>query len=187
MFALEHGNVAAASGASCTACHRRTMCVDCHDAAASGAPALVASGLASDTMRSALPGGFHPPNYLARHSAEAYGRRLECSNCHDSRVFCADCHESSGMSSASVRGRLGPGFHDAEPLWLLRHGQAARQGLESCASCHKQNECMQCHSVFGAFKVSPHGPDFDPARAQQRNAAICLVCHLSDPLNGGTP
>jgi hypothetical protein len=195
MFALEHGNVAAANGTSCTACHRRTMCVDCHDAAASGAPALVTRGLATDTvplrkavvgaLRSATPGGFHPPNYAGRHSADAYGRRLECSNCHDSQVFCADCHASAGMSPSRVRGRLGPGFHDAEPLWLLRHGQPARQSLESCASCHKQNECMQCHSVFGAFKVNPHGPDFDPARAQKRNAAICAACHLGNPLNGG--
>jgi hypothetical protein len=123
---------------------------------------------------------------MARHSAEAYGRRLECSNCHDSRVFCADCHASAGMSPARTGGRLGRGFHDAEPLWLLRHGQAARQGLESCASCHEQSQCMQCHSALGAFKVSPHGPDFDPRRAQKRNAAICLVCHLTDPLTGRT-
>jgi hypothetical protein len=163
------------------------MCINCHDAAAAGAPALVANGLASDQPRAARPGEFHPANYMARHSAEAYGRRLECSNCHDSRVFCADCHASTGMSAARVRGRLGPGFHDAEPLWLLRHGQAARQGLESCASCHRQNECMQCHSVFGAFKVNPHGPGFDAARAQKRNAAICVACHLGNPLNGGVP
>lgn len=186
-FEREHGNVASAAGASCETCHRRTMCVDCHDAAAAGAPALVANGLASDTMRTARDGGFHPPNYMARHSAEAYGRRLECSNCHDNRAFCADCHESAGMSPRRTTGRLGPGFHDAEPLWLLRHGQAARQSLESCTSCHTQSQCMQCHSTLGAFKVSPHGPDFDPRRAQQRNAAICLVCHVTDPLNGGTP
>lgn len=91
------------------------------------------------------------------------------------------------MSPGQVPGRLGPGFHDAEPLWLLRHGQAARQALESCASCHGQNECMQCHSVLGAFKVNPHGPGFDARRAQKRNAAICLVCHITDPLAGGAP
>jgi hypothetical protein len=90
------------------------------------------------------------------------------------------------MSPGRTGGRLGTGFHDAEPLWLLRHGQAARQGLESCASCHEQNQCMQCHSTLGAFKVSPHGPDFDARRAQKRNAAICLACHITDPLTGRT-
>jgi hypothetical protein len=43
---------------------------------------------------------------------------------------------------------------------------------------------MQCHSVLGAFKVSPHGRDFDARRAQKRNAAICLACHVTDPLKG---
>ena len=187
MFEREHGNVAAAGGASCETCHRRTMCVDCHDAAAAGTGSLIEQGLASDPAAVASTGGFHPTNYMARHSAEAYGRRLECSNCHDSRAFCADCHASAGMSPRRTTGRLGPGFHDAEPLWLLRHGQAARQSLESCTSCHTQNQCMQCHSTLGAFKVNPHGPSFDARRAQQRNAAICLVCHVTDPLNGGTP
>lgn len=253
MFEIDHGNEAGANGASCSACHARTMCTDCHGATLAGAsapdaraglditaaplpvgrnvslshtahdapasvsrtgvlsrtgvqPAAPAAGVEpartavpsvtagtaraenaaqSAAGRSGMPGAFHPANFLARHSAEAYGRRLECSNCHDRRLFCADCHESAGMSPGVSRGRLGPGFHDAEPLWLLRHGQAARQGLESCASCHAQNECMQCHSVLGAFKVSPHGPGFDARRAQQRNAAVCLVCHITDPLNGG--
>ena len=182
MFATDHGNEAAVRGASCSTCHERTMCVDCHDAVATGSTAAAAAG-----DRRTRPGGFHPPNFVARHSAEAYARRLECSSCHDSRLFCAACHNASGMSPGQVPGRLGPGFHDAEPLWLLRHGRAARQALESCASCHGQNECMQCHSVLGAFKVNPHGPGFDARRAQKRNAAICLVCHITDPLAGGAP
>lgn len=122
---------------------------------------------------------YHPPDFTLRHSSLAYGRRLECSNCHDTRAFCADCHARLGMRAT---GRLGPGFHDAEPLWLLRHGQAARQGLESCASCHRQNDCRQCHSELGAFRISPHGPGFDARRARARNAAACFLCHLSDPI-----
>lgn len=189
MFARDHGTDAAANNTSCMMCHGPTMCSDCHDTQASGAaaaarsPTSVGAPVRASTSRAGMPGAFHPANYVARHSAEAFGRRLECSNCHDSRLFCADCHESAGMSPSAGRGRLGPGFHDAEPLWLLRHGQAARQGLESCTACHKQNECMQCHSILGAFKVNPHGPGFNARRAQQRNAAVCLVCHITDPLN----
>jgi hypothetical protein len=126
---------------------------------------------------------YHPPDFALRHSSLAYGRRMECSNCHEPRAFCADCHRQVGMQAT---GRLGPGFHDAEPLWLLRHGQAARQGLESCASCHRQNDCRQCHSQVGAFRVNPHGPDFDARRAQKRNAAACFLCHPSNPV-GDTP
>jgi hypothetical protein len=126
---------------------------------------------------------YHPADFALRHSSMAYGRRMECSNCHEPRAFCADCHRQLGMQAT---GRLGPGFHDAEPLWLLRHGQAARQGLESCASCHRQNDCRQCHSELGAFQISPHGPDFDARRAQKRNAAACFLCHLSNPI-GSAP
>ncbi len=142
---------------------------------------------ASDTPPPAPPAssprrtsrGFHPPNYVLRHSAEAYGRRIDCSNCHSVQLFCRDCHQSAGRGSV---GRLGPGYHDAEPVWLLRHGQAARQTLESCTSCHTQRDCMQCHSQLGSFRVNPHGPGFDARRAQRANPQICRACHLADPL-----
>ena len=83
-------------------------------------------------------------------------------------------------------GRLDASFHDAQPVWLLRHAQAARQGLESCTSCHSQKDCLQCHSQLGAFGINPHGPDFDAARVQKRNPLICFACHVSDPLKKGT-
>ncbi|HEX6589857.1 MAG TPA: cytochrome c3 family protein, partial [Longimicrobiales bacterium] len=80
------------------------------------------------------------------------------------------------------QGRLGSGFHDAQPLWLLRHGQAARQTLESCTTCHEQRDCMQCHSQTGSFQINPHGPDFDAERARDRNSRICFACHVADPI-----
>ncbi|MFW5947900.1 MAG: cytochrome c3 family protein [Gemmatimonadota bacterium] len=170
-FTTEHGGLAAADASSCASCHTRTFCSDCHDAAA-----------VAVTLPTEIAGGaFHPPNFMARHASEAYGRRLECSSCHDTGAFCRECHEQAGFQSS---GRLGQGFHDAEPTWLLRHGLPARQALESCASCHTQTDCLQCHSTLGAFKVSPHGSDFDPEAARAKNPAICLACHVNDPLGG---
>jgi hypothetical protein len=127
---------------------------------------------------------FHPSNYMSRHAAEAYAQRQECSSCHNTRVFCRDCHQQAGMGAT---GRLGPGFHSAEPIWLFRHSQAARQSLESCASCHAQRDCMQCHSQLGSFQVSPHGRGFDAERARRRNPQICGACHLAAPTGGRTP
>jgi hypothetical protein len=46
---------------------------------------------------------------------------------------------------------------------------------------------MQCHGVASAFKVSPHGPDFDAERAWARSARTCVACHLGNPLNGSEP
>jgi hypothetical protein len=169
-FLTEHGTLAAADAGSCVSCHDRTECSDCHEAASVQAqlPPAIAGSM------------FHPPNYLARHSAEAYGRQLECSSCHETAAFCRDCHEEVGFQTVAPLGR---GFHDAEPNWLLRHGRPARQALESCATCHQQTDCLQCHSTLGAFKVSPHGSDFDPQRAWEKNPAICFACHVDKPVN----
>lgn len=163
-FAEDHEALAAAGERSCTGCHTEGWCVDCH-------------GETDDP-------GYHPPNFSMQHASRAYGREMECANCHDTSVFCRDCHAQLGMGA---RGRRGGGFHDREPAWLLRHGQAARQTLESCASCHQQRDCLQCHSETGAFRVSPHGPDFDARRLFDRNPQVCFACHTSDPLDGSRP
>jgi hypothetical protein len=203
-FAQEHGSLAAASRQTCAGCHARTECEKCHTAQSTGRdrigsnvqPAMqVARVKASgqvppqDTSRRARASvrhraGYHPANFMERHAGAAYNRNLECANCHETTRFCRACHEQRGMGTS---GRLQAGFHDAQPLWLLNHGKPARQGLESCASCHKQTDCMQCHSSIGSFRISPHGPGFDAKRVQARNQRLCFACHLSDPLQTGTP
>lgn len=156
-FLSTHPVLAATGPDACATCHTESYCAECHDAPQ--AP------------------GYHPPSFALRHSAAVGTQALECSNCHNTAAFCRECHADLGLSSV---GRLGRGYHDAEPVWLLRHGGAARQGLEQCASCHKQKDCLQCHSVLGAFKVNPHGPDFDPVRAQEKNPWICRACHIGE-------
>lgn len=158
-FVAAHPTVAAAASESCASCHTQSYCAACHDAPR--AP------------------GYHPANFVTRHAAAVGSQAMECSNCHNTQAFCRQCHVEMGFGA---QGRLGSGYHDAEPLWLLRHGQGARQGLEQCASCHTQRDCLQCHSQFGAFKVNPHGPDFDAERARARNPWICSACHI-----GGAP
>lgn len=162
-FPQAHGTLAAAGDASCATCHEESFCVGCHDA----------------PMR----GGYHPADFLSRHAASAFGRDADCSTCHDAQAFCRACHVDVGLVPPGGR-RLGPGYHDDGPLWLLRHGQAARQNLESCAGCHRQVDCTQCHGVLGAFKVSPHTAAFDAERAWARSPRTCLACHVGNPLEG---
>jgi hypothetical protein len=162
-----HGTLAATRETSCATCHaQESFCAACHERQADGGAS------------------YHRPNYLLGHAAEAANAVTECATCHDPVAFCRTCHSEAGLQSA---GRLGPGYHDAEPLWLLRHPQAARQQLESCTSCHTQRDCLQCHSQLGAFQVSPHGPDFDARRAYERNPLVCRACHLGDPFGGEAP
>lgn len=157
-FLPTHPVYAAASPDGCASCHTQAYCAECHE--------------------TPVRPGYHPSNFSLAHAATAQSQPQECSNCHSTAAFCRECHTSLGMGSV---GRLGAGYHDAEPIWLLRHGAAARQGLEQCASCHEQRDCMQCHSNLGAFQVNPHGPDFDAARAYSRNPLICRACHLGGP------
>jgi hypothetical protein len=160
-FLRGHEALAGSDESLCQTCHTQETCTACHDAATGNE--------------------FHPDNFVTRHPTEAYGQSAECANCHSTQVFCRTCHIGQGLDSS---GRLGRGFHDAEPLWLIRHGQAARQTLESCASCHAQSDCVQCHSVTGAFQVNPHGPGFDAARARAKSPRTCFACHITVPGGG---
>jgi hypothetical protein len=164
-FFLEvHPVHAASAPSSCSTCHLESFCIECHEGP--------------------VGGGYHPSGFVARHAADAFGRETECANCHDADVFCRSCHVQSGLTSV---GRLGPGYHEGGATWLLRHGQAARQNLESCTTCHRQNDCTQCHGVLGAFKISPHSRGFDAERAWERSPRTCLACHIKNPLEGRTP
>jgi hypothetical protein len=184
-FDFAHGPLAAGRPRSCTTCHEADrFCAKCHmtgQPIATVAPAASDSPpVSTDSVRAPRPRrAFHPTDWVVRHSAQAWGRRLDCATCHSTQLFCRDCHVKMGFGAI---GRVGPGYHDAEPVWLLRHGQAARQTLETCTACHTQRDCMQCHSQLGAFRVSPHGPAFDARAAHRANSQICRACHLSDPL-----
>jgi hypothetical protein len=160
-FHEAHATLAAADDGGCATCHTVSYCSDCHDGPATG--------------------GYHPTGFVGAHAAVAFGRVDECASCHETAVFCRSCHVDSGLGTS---GRLEAGYHDAEPVWLLRHGQAARQNLESCASCHQQRDCVQCHGALGSFKVSPHQPGFDAAAAWARSPRTCLACHVGNPLGG---
>ena len=163
-FMEDHATLAASDAGVCSTCHAESFCVQCHDGP--------------------FNGGYHPPQFVARHKAQAFGQDAECATCHNTQAFCRSCHVDSGLGSF---GRLGPGFHDAQSQWFLRHGQAARQNLETCASCHAQRDCTQCHGVLGAFRVSPHSKDFDAQDAWKRNPRTCRACHILNPLGGSEP
>ena len=155
-FADRHGTEAAASTTRCTGCHVRADCLECHrPSAARGA-------------------GYHPDGFLARHPASAYAREASCSDCHNVGAFCTSCHARAGLVATGV---LRSGYHDARQFFLVGHGQAARQGLESCVSCHAERDCLTCHSAVGGRRFNPHGPGFDASRMRRKNFAMCTVCH----------
>jgi predicted CXXCH cytochrome family protein len=156
-FATRHGNAAALSDPTCSACHQRTFCIQCHQAATRPV--------------------FHPPAYLTRHAADAYAATTDCQSCHNTVAFCRACHRGAGLQA---QGRTDVAFHTAQPLWLLQHGAAAREGLEECASCHAEQTCMRCHSTITQH-VDPHGPGFDAATMAKKAPLMCAKCHIGPP------
>lgn len=155
-FADRHGADASAGPASCAACHVQPDCLSCHRPDAGAAP------------------GYHPAGFLARHPAAAYSRETACSECHNTGGFCASCHASAGVvANRTLRG----GYHDAKQFFLAGHGQAARQNLESCVSCHAERDCLTCHGATGGRRFNPHGPGFDANRLRKKNPEMCTACH----------
>ena len=159
-FTRTHGPAASTQELTCENCHAKRYCTECHS---------------GEGKRR-----FHPVNFVQRHAPESWGRETDCAKCHNAQVFCRGCHVQTGLAS---NGRLDAAYHTGQPQWLLQHGRAARQGLQSCTTCHTQKDCLQCHSQAG-WGVSPHGPDFDAKAMSKRAKSQCFRCHITDPLAG---
>ncbi len=156
-FTEGHGPEASASPRACETCHRRDQCLTCHRGSPTTGP------------------NYHPANFLTRHPAATYARQTSCADCHNVQQFCVTCHASAGLGAHNTL-RAGP-YHDAKGAFVLNHGQAARQSLESCVSCHVERDCTSCHSALGGRRFSPHGPGFDAERLRRRNPEMCIACH----------
>ena len=155
-FAERHGPLARAAPSSCSGCHARSECLECHRPNAGGA------------------NGYHQAGFLSRHPGAAYNQQSDCSECHNSASFCTTCHAQSGLSSS--QGLLQGKYHDVGGAFLLSHGAAARRGLESCVTCHTERDCLTCHSAQ-TRRFNPHGPGFDAERLRNKNPQTCAACH----------
>lgn len=178
-FAIDHARAARRGDATCDACHRESFCVECH----------------AGTVK---PVEFHPGDYVLTHAVDARRGRPDCSTCHRQQTFCVACHERSGVGMRAERAFDGDGeagrFHPAG--WASsavgganEHARQARASLDTCASCHREDDCLACHSAeLGAPRVSPHGRGWrGSARCEAlaaRNARMCLRCH-TDPAEQG--
>lgn len=165
-FARNHRVAAQLPTASCASCHRQDECVACH--------------LGAETSSA-----IHPAGFDRAHAHEATRPTTNCQSCHRSQTFCIACHERSGLgqraNSAFVRGNQALGtFHESG--WNTQHGRAARQRLDVCVSCHREEQCTVCHSAqMGSPSINPHGRGFASqamcSSMRNANARMCLRCH----------
>jgi predicted CXXCH cytochrome family protein len=161
-IASRHGTFAATGALKCVECHSAQTCSSCHVGSESRA--------------------FHRANFVERHATDVFAATTNCQSCHSTERFCRDCHVRAGTAATS---RMDAAFHSGQPMWVLSHGQAARRGMESCAACHQQSDCVRCHSASAGWGVNPHGPGFPASRLAARNAASCRWCHTSGFGRGG--
>lgn len=180
-FRTEHARVAANDESYCASCHVRSFCVDCHDGVAK-------------------PMDFHGGDYQRMHAIDARRGTPDCGACHRRQTFCTGCHSRSGVSDdpkttaferPSAANPVPRGaFHPAgwvTPTGGRRlasdHSFQAQRNIESCASCHREDFCKECHRT-----ENPHPSGFaGSARCKAlaaRTGRMCLRCHtdLSDSL-----
>ncbi len=172
-FAKHHAQEARQVGATCTACHDRSECVACHQGVVK-------------------PLEFHPGNYLLTHGIEARRGKPDCSACHRAQSFCVACHERSGVGPrvSSAFDTIDPGRAFHPPGWATAgpgsnlHAGEARRNIASCASCHREQDCLTCHSAEpGKLRASPHPVGWrGSARCKaldRGNRRMCLRCHIA--------
>jgi hypothetical protein len=164
-FGKDHRQEAMQLGATCSACHDRSECLACHQGVA-------------------RPLDFHSGDYLRVHAVEAKRGTPDCSACHRAQSFCVGCHERSGIGNRAPGEFVGTGaFHP--PSWLALHPREAKRNIQSCASCHREDDCLACHSAepTAAMRASPHPKGWRGSAKckalDSKNRRMCLRCHVT--------
>ncbi|TNF30154.1 MAG: cytochrome C [Deltaproteobacteria bacterium] len=164
-----HRFAASVGDGHCAACHTENECMDCHNG-----------------VRKPLK--VHPNNWALMHPVAARKNVPDCASCHRSQTFCADCHQLAQVSPDAPNRppdavRFHPdGWVDAQGRrGANHHAFEAQRNIRSCASCHTEDTCMECHSVK-TLGVNPHPPGFVGSGACERmaakNARVCTRCHF---------
>ncbi|MFO0680482.1 MAG: cytochrome c3 family protein [Sandaracinus sp.] len=163
---VRHRWVAADEGPLCAQCHRESECAACHDGRV-------------------RPLRVHPGDFLSTHPVMARRDETHCTSCHTLTQFCAECHARLGIAPiAAPEARAAQRYHPPPGVWSRgpqMHAIEARRSLQSCVSCHAEDDCVACHgsTSIGGGGASPHPPGFASQcrSALDTNAHACATCH----------
>jgi hypothetical protein len=179
---------------------RGAACVDCHTTAESSTRSsddLIPKPAACDAchhdrdVTSQLARVVVPaPNLKFNHQLHTR-QEIACKTCHGDlekegvHIACATCHltqPDGRLVTDFPDGKLAPSgqilgdAHDAS--WDMDHRHVAASAQASCMSCHKQEDCVDCHQ--GTSKpLAFHQNDYltyHPVEAR-RNDPDCQSCH----------
>jgi len=181
-FSTQHGRVARSEASYCQSCHAERFCVECHDGRAK-------------------PLDFHAGDYQRLHAVDARRNTPRCSSCHRAQSFCTGCHARAGVTTDRRTGEFTadrasdvqgarfhpPGWQSGNVPWQRsseHHAFQAQRNLAACASCHREDFCLKCHSAQpgGRARVSPHPSGWRSSRRcqalERKNPRVCLRCHV---------
>jgi hypothetical protein len=183
---------AGAVSTNCATCHAQDFCLVCH---VDGPEIAAISGMERDERSLAIPAELlAPPDhardaFLATHGFFAREESANCATCHTAES-CEECHvatpsAASGMHRASAERGAGAAISRRAPAshgddFRFRHSWEANASPQSCAGCHGQEDCLECHLPHAAeMSGGYHPPDFlsrHPAAAWSRETS-CADCH----------
>ena len=137
-------------------------------------------------------GKHHQDNdWMGEHRTLAGKGGKNCADCHN-QSFCLQCHSGGGidvdLSTKNYRRDYVPKSHRGD--WLELHPLKSLDNPQSCARCHEQKYCNDCHSRYpkGSFRIKSHlmlganGQRYVPALNEhameaRRNLQSCQTCH----------
>jgi hypothetical protein len=97
---------------------------------------------------------------------------------------CLDCHSRQSDSEPKPGWTITPPVSHSDQFRRYTHGKTESVSYQRCASCHRQQECRDCHNIL----PESHTTDFVKPRGQgmERHIllatirpATCLTCHAS--------
>ncbi len=177
-FRLDHASVAKNDEKYCASCHARSFCVDCHNG-------------------KQKPLDFHGNDYLSIHPVDARRATTDCGACHRQQTFCTGCHSRMGVTDdprttafqkRSLETPEMPATRRFHPdgWWTTNtagmrganhHSFEAQRNIRACASCHREESCLECHNA-----INPHPAGWAQSRRCKalaaRSGRMCLRCHL---------
>jgi len=201
-------------------CHTAQFCVDCHTKnrvfpASHRQPFWTHAQAPTVTKYGSVPA-----SATALHSVTAQKSTEQCEICHGAggvnAAFCKACHKLEMPHTKEFKqfhaktGRQNPGVclncHTWTQLcsnchhvgasttvpWLKVHGTSVNQnGASGCiAKCHKQTDCVACHTARKVLPASHKAQNFIKAAGTERGAhavlykkdsVVCTYCHAGDP------
>jgi hypothetical protein len=94
----------------------------------------------------------------------------------------AQSGERSGFRP-NTGARFHPEGFGSQQVTAAHHRYSARRNIATCASCHREKDCVACHGTqaIGRGGFSPHPVGFASSPRCRtigaRNGRVCLKCH----------